>query len=53
MTQDAGDYDGPMCGFALYGPPAACTCGECEDGEYCPHPEGCACAWCLDDELIP
>src|SRR5262245_37177452 len=23
------DYAGPNCGFALYGPPAICTCGTC------------------------
>jgi len=26
-----GDYDGPNCGYALYGPPAICTCGQCEE----------------------
>ena len=24
-----GDYEGPSCGFAFYGPPARCTCGTC------------------------
>lgn len=49
------EYEG-TCGFALYGPPALCACGECPgatDADRNPHPEDCACAWCLDDELIP
>lgn len=25
----SGDYVGPLCGFALYGEPALCTCGKC------------------------
>ena len=29
-TVSPADYDGPLCGFALYGEPAVCTCGKCE-----------------------
>jgi hypothetical protein len=25
-----GDYDGPNCGYAIYGEPCICTCGTCE-----------------------
>lgn len=30
-TVPPADYDGPLCGFALYGEPALCTCGTCSN----------------------
>jgi len=27
------DYNGPLCGYAMYGEPAICTCGKCETKE--------------------
>lgn len=29
------EYEGPSCGFAFYGPPAICTCGQCPTCELC------------------
>jgi hypothetical protein len=29
LPRSNGDYDGPSCGHAMYGPPAVCTCGRC------------------------
>ncbi len=34
-----GDYEGPSCGYAMYGPPALCTCGKCEEAS-------CGCMFC-------
>lgn len=30
LPEEGGDYNGPLCGYALYGDPCICTCGTCD-----------------------